>query len=253
MLMVVVGLLCMEKVKVLLADPDTRFMELAGKFLNNFPDIEVIACKDDGNDALACIRTSHPDAVLFDLVLPGLDGISLLRKVNILPGAPVMICCTRFYSEVAMEAMRTFGASYLLYKPVELQSLHPAIHTCVNLHRKIRKLHREIAEMEETDIHVNAYIRNYIVSLGIPSKLIGCTYLTEAVRLARHDDMLVRNLSKGLYLEMARGMNTTPARIERCIRNAINVAFQTGGLDARLPGCPSNKEFINFVIHNIDL
>lgn len=243
----------MEKIRLLLADPDLRFVELVSRFLSNFPDIEIIACKDNGNEALSCIRSSHPDAVLFDLVLPGLDGISLLRKVNALSNSPVMICCTRFYSDVALEAMRTFGASYLLYKPVELQSLHPAIISCTELHRKMRRMTHDLAETDQNDAHTTAYIRNYIVSLGIPSKLIGCSYLTEAIRLARSDSTLVRNLSKGLYLEISRSMDTTPSRIERCIRNAISIAYQSGGLDGKLPTCPSNKEFINFVIRSMDM
>lgn len=242
----------MEKIRLLLADPDSRFCDLVNRFLSTFPDIEVIASKDNGNDALSCIRSCHPDVVLFDLVLPGLDGISLLRKVRSMPDMPVMICCTRFYSDVALEAMRSFGASYLIYKPVELQSLHPAIAACMELHRKVRNITRELTNSEEGTLYSSAHIRNYLVSLGISSKLIGCSYLTEAVRLARSDSTLIRNLSKGLYLEIARSMDTTPTRIERCIRNAINIAYQSGGLDVKLASCPSNKEFINYVIQNMN-
>lgn len=243
----------MEKIRLLLADPDFKFIDLVSRFLSNFPDIEVIACKENGNDALNYIRSAHPDVVLFDLVLPGLDGISLLRKAKALPSSPVMICCTRFYTDVALEAMRAYGASYLLYKPVELQTLHPAILACMEFHRKVRSFNRRIAESDVHSAHTAAHIRNFIVSLGIPSRLIGCSYLTEAVRLAHSDHSLIRNLSKGLYLEISRSMDTTPTRIERCIRNAITVAYQSGGLDAKLPNCPSNKEFINFVIQSMDM
>jgi len=80
----------MDRIKILLADPDTRFTELASLFLSKSNDFDTITCKSDGNDALKHIRSLHPDTVLFDLALPGLDGISLLRKVNILPNPPVM-------------------------------------------------------------------------------------------------------------------------------------------------------------------
>lgn len=101
--------------------------------------------------------------------------------------------------------------------------------------------------------NVEAHIHNYLVSLGIPSKLIGCSYLTEGVRLARLDGTLLRNLSRGLYLEISRNMNTTPSRIERSMRNAINVAYHSGGFDRRMSHCPSNKEFLNYVLSNIEL
>lgn len=236
---------------MMIVDADTAFTELVKSFMKNFADIELIGCEANGNDGLRMIRSSHPDAVLFDLVLPGVDGISLLRNVNEMRRPPAMICCTRFYSDVALEAMRTFGAAYLLYKPIELQALHPAIISCTRLHRQMRASIPIIPDEDSGKSH--AHIRNFIVSLGIPSKLIGCSYLTEAVRLGRRDVTLTRNLSKGLYLEIARSMNTTPTRIERCIRNAISVAYQSGALDGRMISCPSNKEFINYVLRTIDL
>ena len=207
----------MEKIKLLIVDMDAAFAELVKSFMKNFPDIELIGCEQNGQDGLRVIRSAHPDAVLFDLVLPGIDGISLLRSVNEMRRPPVMICCTRFYSDVAMEAMRTFGAAYLLYKPIELQALHPAIVSCTQLHRRMRASLPRIPDEDDSG-KSHAHIRNYIVSLGIPSKLIGCSYLTEAVRLGRMDVTLTRNLSKGLYLEIARSMNTTPVMVNRDTR-----------------------------------
>lgn len=243
----------MNKIKLLMADSDTHFTELAQRFLQNFPDIEIAGVESDGQDALRNIRALHPDAVLFDLVLPGMDGIALLRSVNALSNPPAMICCTRFYSDVALEAMRTYGAAYVMFKPVELQALHPAIVSCTQLHMKMRSMNRSVEAAEQDNTRSVARIRNYIVSLGVPSKLIGCSYLTEAVRLAGNDLTLTRNLSKGLYLEISRSMNTSPTRIERCIRNAISAAYQNGGLEGKMVTCPSNKEFINFLLRTIDL
>ena len=243
----------MDKIKLVIADPDAAFADMAARFMKNFSNIQVVGCEQNGQDALRVIRSSHADAVLFDLVLPGMDGLSLLRNVAEIHNPPAMICCTRFYSDVAMEALRNLGAAYVMYKPVELQALHPAIVSCTELHQRMRRSKRSMEAGLDSSKHGSAHIRNYIISLGVPSKLVGCTYLTEAVRLARMDVTLVRNLSKGLYLEISRSMNTTPTRIERSIRNAITIAYQSGGLDGRLVSCPSNKEFINYVLRTIDL
>ncbi len=243
----------MEKTRLLIVDSDEHFTEPACRFLEKFPDLEIMGCEQNGQDGLRRIRAMRPDAVLFDLILPGLDGISLLRNVNGMPGAPAMICCTRFYSDVALEAVRTYGASYLLYKPIELAALHPAIVSCATMYRNMRRNVRSLQAVDEVEKQCNIQIRNFIISLGIPSRLIGCSYLAEAIRLAQNDVSLMRNLSKGLYLEISRSMNTTPVRVERCIRNAISIAFQSGGLDGKMITCPSNKEFINYVLRNIDL
>lgn len=242
----------MERIRVLLADSDARFVEHVCRFVKNFPDIEIVACESNGNDALRKIRSEELDAVLFDLVLPSLDGLTLLRTVNTFCNAPAMICCTRFYSDVALDALRTNGAAYVIFKPVELHTLHPTIVSCARLHVKMRRVHSALGEVDSPDSKTLMHIRNYIVSLGIPSTLIGCSYLAEAVRLARIDLSLTKNLSRGLYLEISRNMNTTPGRIERSIRTAISAAYENGGLDGYLINCPSNKEFIHFILRTMD-
>lgn len=242
----------MEKTKLLIADCDDNFTDSVRRHLSSAPDVEILGCERNGLDALRKIRSTHPDAVLFDLVLPGLDGLSLLRNINEMPNAPTTICCTRFYSDVSLEAARTFGASYLLFKPIEMQALRPCILSCTEMHRNMRRMAHSMMDSSEGEARDSAQIRNYLVSLGVPSKLIGCGYLTEAVRLARLDISLTRNLSKGLYLEISRNMNTTPSRVERCIRNAISIAHQSGGLDGKLLTCPSNKEFINYVLRTMN-
>ena len=241
-----------EGLKLLIVDSDDQFSELAGHHLSSFPDVRLLGRERSGRAALRRIRADLPDAVLFDLILPELDGISLLRGVMDMPSPPAMICCTRFYSDVALEAARTYGASYLLYKPVELSALHPAITACTQMHRSVRRVNRASMEAGTGEALQFAHIRNHLVSLGIPSKLIGCGYLAEGVRMAAADVSLMRNLSKGLYLEIARSMNTTPSRVERCIRNAIYVAYQSGSFEGKLLTCPSNKEFINYVLRSME-
>lgn len=240
----------MEKIRLLIVDSDEQFSALAGHYLSGFPDVELLGRERSGLEARRRIHAELPDAVLFDLILPELDGISLLRDAMDMPSPPAMICCTRFYSEVALEAVRTYGASYLLFKSVELRALYRAIVACTQLHRSIRK-NSHAAGAADDGLQL-ARIRNHLVSIGIPSKLIGCGYLAEGVRLAAADISLTRNLSKGLYLTIARNMNTTPARVERCIRSAISAAYQSGGLDGQMLSCPSNKEFINYVLRTMD-
>lgn len=243
----------MNKIRFTIVDADVQFTEHLSRFFKDYPDIEIVSVEHNGQDALQSIRILHPDAVLFDLVLPGLDGISLLRAVNDLANPPAMICCTRFYSDVALDATRIYGACYLLFKPIELHNLHPIIVNCTRMHREMRRQNNSISLEHADRTHVEAHIHNYLVSLGVPSKLVGCTYLTEGVRLARLDGTLMRNLSRGLYLEIARNMNSTPSRIERSMRNAINVAYHEGGFDQKMSHCPSNKEFLNYVLNNIEL
>ncbi|MBQ8506013.1 MAG: response regulator [Clostridia bacterium] len=241
----------MNKIRLLIADSDVRLTEQIASCLNSYADIEVVATEQNGRDALKRIRSLRPDAVLFELLLPGLDGLSLLRSIREMDDTPATICCTSMYSDVSVEAARLCGISYLVYKPFEPRSLHPILVSCTDIHRNLKRLNHEAFAGNNDPEAQSAFIRNYIVSLGVPTKLIGCSYLTEAVRLARIDGSLLRNLSKGLYLEIARSMDTTPSRIERCIRTAISDAYHNSDLCSRMPTCPTNKEFINYILCNI--
>lgn len=240
----------MNKIRMLIADSDACFTGHVAHFLSSFEDIELISVETSGTSALSTIRSVRPDAVLFDIVLPGLDGISLMRGIRELKEPPATIACTRFYSNVAIDALRELGVSYLLFKPVDVHALHAIIVSCTQLHRSIRQLARSSAEMADPQERYGE-IRNYLISLGILPKMIGCSYLCEAIRLAQADPGLMRNMSKGLYLEIGRSMESTASRIERCIRNAIDAAFNHGELRSRMANRPTNREFINYVLRNL--
>ena len=243
----------MEKIKLLIADHDQRFTEYAVNSLKVYPEIEIKAVTDNGSDALHQLKHTNIDALIFEILLPGIDGISLLKRVNELKNPPATICCTRFYSDIAVEAARVYGASYVLYKPVEGHALYTSVLSSVNMQNRIKLETQQMHAFNADNGHLRTYIHNYIVTLGIPSKLIGCAYLTDAVLLAKQDNMLLRNLSKGLYLEISRMTQTTPSCVERSIRNAISTAYCSHKLQGSFLQCPSNKEFIRYILQNIVL
>lgn len=235
----------MEKIRMAIIDADATFVQRIEGALQRHGDIEIIGTAADGASGLELVRKKQPDAVLFDLILPGLDGISVLKELCLLKKPPMAICCTQFYSSVSLEICRNLGAAYFLYKPVDCIALPETIRGCYASFKLLRQAeHASDAERSGSALE----IRNFLVSLGIPSRLIGCSYLAEAIRLAQRDVSLTQNLSKGLYLEISRSMNTTPVCIERSIRSAISAAYQSGRLGEQMITCPSNKEFINYVL-----
>lgn len=238
--------------KLLIADSDVRFTDAISMCMRPFQDMELFI-EHNGVDVLKRLRSERMDAVLMEMAMPGIDGITILRNISEMRDAPVVLCCSRFYSDVMFEAACAYGAAMMLYKPVELTSLHELVITCVEMNRNAQAiLHNVISDNTSAQTR-DAFIRNYIVSLGIPTKLVGCTYLTEAVRLAMADITLTQNLSKGLYTEIARSMNSSPSRVERSIRSAIGIAYQRGELRSRLPACPSNREFIHYVLQKLQV
>jgi len=243
----------MEKIKLLIADYDIHFTDYAVSALKIYPEIEITAVTSNGLDALQKMKHTKIDVLLFDLLLPGLDGISLLKSINEVKNPPVTICCTRFYSEIAMEAVLSYGASYILYKPVDAHALYTAIVSSTRMQQKLRHVKNTMIAASEDNDRMRMYIRNYIITLGISSKLLGCTYLTESILLSKNDMMLTRNLSRGLYLEISRLMHTTPSCVERSIRSAISSAYSSHKLPSCFLQCPSNKEFIRYILQNLSI
>ena len=242
----------MDSLRILIIDPDQEFCERASASLNAHSGIEVVGIENSGEDGLRKLISLRPDLVLFDLVLPQIDGLSLLKRINEIPRPPATVCCTRFYSDVILEGVRLLRASYILFKPIDFRSLPEIVQHCHMLHLNVLGNDPMAFGKDADASRQSLMIRNYLVSLGISSKLSGCSYLVEAVRLAKSDPSLMRNLSKGLYLEIGHCTESTSARIERSIRNAVSTAYESGRLDPRLINCPSNKEFINFVLRTMN-
>ena len=241
----------MNKIKLIIADPDRQFTDYIANILKLYPEIDLLCIETNGASALQAARQHKPDALLFDLLLPGMDGISLLRSVNEFKNPPATICCTRFYSDVAMEAMRIFGASYILYKPAEGKSLCSTVISTTHLYHRMQCAPLAAIDGKTDEDSMRIRIRNYIVALGINAKLIGCSHLTEAIFAALDDITLTQNLSRGLYHEIASKMQTTSSCVERSIRNAISTAYYSRKLPESFICCPSNKEFIKYILQNI--
>ena len=109
----------MEMLKLLIADGTEEFRlalteQLAGSF--------VIRCCHQGKQALEMIGSFRPDVLVLDLMLPGLDGISLLQAVEELGLKPMVLAMTRFVSPYVMEAMDRFGVGYLMIKPCDVNA-----------------------------------------------------------------------------------------------------------------------------------
>lgn len=77
-------------------------------------------------------------------------------------------------------------------------------------------------------IELERYVSKMMLELGIPAHLRGYYYLREAVLLSVEDMELVGSVTKLLYPVIARGHKTTSQRVERAIRNAIEVSWERG-------------------------
>ena len=72
----------MNKINVAIADDNQRTVEMMTELLEQESDIEVIASADDGEEALRIIKEKQPDVILLDIIMPKLDGIGVLERLQ---------------------------------------------------------------------------------------------------------------------------------------------------------------------------
>ena len=123
------------------------------------------------------------------------------------------------------------------------------------------------AEPVRADL-TNAYnletkVTNILHEIGVPAHIRGYHYMREAIIMSVNDMDVLNYITKELYPSIAKKCNTTPSRVERAIRHAIEVAWNRGKIDAidslfgytinNHKGKPTNSEFIALIADRLRL
>ena len=110
---------------------------------------------------------------------------------------------------------------------------------------------------------IETMVTNVIHEIGVPAHIKGYQYLREAIIIAVNDMDVINAVTKVLYPQVAKTFSTTPSRVERAIRHAIEVAWDRGDLDtlqrffgytvSNTKGKPTNSEFIALIADRLQL
>ena len=253
------------KIRILLADANADFRHSMTDLISREGDMEVAAAVDNGADALSLAEELKPDVLLTDLVLLKLDGLELLRRLSESGRHLPCIVLSSFVSQRIVSECSELGADYFMPKPCELPSLLERIRS---LSAPLRTLptvgfesSREAARRESVDLE--AVVTDIIHEIGVPAHIKGYQYLREAIILTIHDMEMINAVTKVLYPEVARKFSTTPSRVERAIRHAIEVAWDRGDIEvlqkyfgytvSNIKGKPTNSEFIAMIADSLTL
>lgn len=244
-----------NKLKIVLADGSD---ELCNK-LKQQAEIEILGIASDGITALELIAQLNPDAVVLDLVLPKLDGLGVLKGVNELnlkPKPPV-IFVSSFTNEHIVSQVSELGAYYYMLKPCDIATL-VAVLCSINSKAPVNSNSRALAETS-----VETMVTEIIHEIGVPAHIKGYQYLREAIMIAIDDMDVINAITKVLYPQVAKTFSTTPSRVERAIRHAIEVAWDRGDLEtlqkffgytvSNTKGKPTNSEFIALIADKLQL
>ena len=261
----------MEKLNVAIADDNEKMVEILGRMIEEDKDLTLVGKARDGEEICNIIREKEPDVVVLDIIMPKMDGLSVMEALNndhTLRKKPSFIVVSAVGQERITEDAFNLGADYYMLKPFDNQMLLSRIkHTRRFSDRRGRDIGRANAVREETPTYgkqnLEADVTNIIHEIGVPAHIKGYQYLRDAIILAVNDMEMLNSITKILYPTIAKKHQTTPSRVERAIRHAIEVAWSRGKMDtidalfgytvSTGKGKPTNSEFIALIADKIRL
>ena len=257
----------MERLKVAIADDNERVLELLDEIIRNDSELDLIGKADNGEDIYHIIKEKEPDVVLIDLIMPKMDGISVMECVNKSPDIrkhPDFIVVTAVGQErIAEDAFRK-GASYYIMKPFNNETVITRIKdTACLIKTEFHKDYKtDVSEVKKEE-KLEHYITDMLHEIGIPAHIKGYHYLRDSIMMSVEDMDVLNAVTKVLYPTVAKKYKTTSSRVERAIRHAIEVAWSRGKLDtledlfgytvSNGKGKPTNSEFIALIADTIQL
>lgn len=264
-----------EKISVLIADDNHDFSQTLSKYLENQDDMEVIGIAKDGNEAVDMIINTKPDVALLDVIMPHLDGIGVLEKINLVKNdkKPICIMLSAVGQDKITQKAIALGAEYYVVKPFDIELLIKRIKELKNyrptqnnnfISREIRQQYIDITDNKnKSEDNLEALVTNVIHEVGVPAHIKGYQYLREAIMMVVKDIEVINQITKSLYPKIASKYSTTPSRVERAIRHAIEVAWGRGQTDvvenifgytiSAVKGKPTNSEFIAMIADKLRL
>lgn len=260
-----------EKIRVLVADDNDAFGMIITEFLESQSDIEVTARVENGEDAIEMIEKTNPDIVVLDIIMPRLDGLGVLMKYKNVPASekPLFIILSAVGQDTITQQALSLGAIYYIVKPFDLSVLVDRIRELVRTH--IPTVIRMEPSVQSTSLsksnfggdNVQTRITQIMRDVGVPAHIKGYQYMRDAIIMAIKDREIISAVTKRLYPELAKNHKTTPSRVERAIRHAIEVAWNRGKVDTindlfgytinTRKGKPTNSEFIALVADTLRL
>ena len=114
-----------EKITVFIADDNQEFSTTLATYIKNQEDMVVVGRAKDGNEALDMIPNLMPDVVLLDVIMPHLDGLGVLEKINEsnLDKKPLFIVLSAVGQDKITARALELGAQYYVVKPFDISLL----------------------------------------------------------------------------------------------------------------------------------
>ena len=260
----------MEKLNIAIADDNERMVNLLGTLIKDDNELELVGQADNGKDIYEIIKEKEPDVVLLDIIMPKVDGLTVMEKVNqdsSMKKHPAFIVISAVGQERITEDAFNLGARYYIMKPFDNEMILNRIkhfkNAGIGKNREMRR-NGTLEQIREVPVrNLEMDVTDIIHEIGVPAHIKGYQYLRDAIIMSVEDMEMLNSITKILYPTIAKKHQTTSSRVERAIRHAIEVAWSRGKMDtidelfgytvSTGKGKPTNSEFIALIADKIRL
>jgi len=246
-----------QATSIFIADSTEEFCSSLIAQLQRIGGFQIVGTANDGEQAIRLITEKKPDILVLDLMLSKQDGISVLKAIERMERKPITLATSGFVTEYVATAAANLGVRYLMLKPCDMTAVAERLEEI----RGGESLRMNVRRADKTSIET--MVTGIIHEIGVPAHIKGYQYLREAIIIAVNDMDVINAITKVLYPQVAKTFQTTPSRVERAIRHAIEVAWDRGDLDtlqrffgytvSNTKGKPTNSEFIALIADKLQL
>jgi len=252
-----------KKTSVVIADASEDYRRLLTEAIRGEEDLEVLGAAGDGQTALELVLQNRPDVLVTDILLSGMDGLAVLEKLSAQTerARPAVLVVSGFASDHVLAAASALGAAFFMQKPCDPNSVISRIRA-VSGKGRAGAVPAEV-RLQRKPQSLESMVTEIIHEIGIPAHIKGYQYLREAIILTVNDMDIINAVTKSLYPAVARRFGTTPSRVERAIRHAIEVAWDRGDIEvlqkyfgytvSGIRGKPTNSEFVAMIADLLNL
>ena len=246
-----------KRTSILIADNSEEFCVSLSAALQRTERFAIVGTACDGEQVIKLLEERKPDILVLDLMLAKKDGLSILKSMAAWERRPAVVATSGFMTDYVASAAAGLGVAYLILKPCDMDAL-------VDRLEELRfDAGRSVPIRRAPGQSIEALVTGIIHEIGVPAHIKGYQYLREAIIIAVNDMDVINAITKVLYPQVAKTFQTTPSRVERAIRHAIEVAWDRGDLDtlqrffgytvSNTKGKPTNSEFIALIADKLQL
>lgn len=245
-----------NSIKVMLAENNTEFSQKCYRTLNSYG-YDVTLVEKDGTQVLSKIKASCPDILIMDAFMLHVDALGVMKHINEmkLKNKPILVVLSGVDNPKFEKEILSAGADYYFLKPFDIEVMAQRL-------TQMREWNSSESS-EKGGANLEIVISDIMHQIGVPAHIKGYQYLRYAIILSVESPETMGSVTKVLYPTVAKKFSTTPSRVERAIRHAIEVAWDRGDVDVLSSyfgytiqssrGKPTNSEFIAMIADKLRL